>query len=247
MITVAPVSNALPTGTGLTTNRPERRSRRDDLDALPTVFRSEWIKLASIRSTQAILGINMVAGFVVSWAVAALVTGEVQYVSDVAFFWSVVTAILATVGGVLLFTSEVQHGTLATALTAQPARWVIAVSKMGIAIVMGLGLGIAGIAAGVGGALITDIGMGDTASMPASTMWALLYTSLSALLGLGIGMIVRHSAGAISVVLVWGLVIENLLGLFIPERHSRFLPFLAGDRMIAIDSSRVNPDAMGGR
>jgi hypothetical protein len=41
--------------------------------------------------------------------------------------------------------------------------------------------------------------------MPAIVGWALPYTSGSAVLGLGVGvgMIVRHSAGAVSGILVW--------------------------------------------
>jgi ABC-2 type transport system permease protein len=77
---------------------------------------------------------------------------------------------------------------------------------------------------------------GDTSAMAATTLWALLFTALSAVLGLGIGMIVRHSSGAISAVLVWGLVVENLLTLFLPEQVSRFLPFVAGNNLLAIQA-----------
>jgi len=72
-------------------------------------------------------------------------------------------------------------------------------------------------------------------------MWALLFTSLAALLGLSVGMIVRHGAGAISGLLVWWLVVENLLTLFLPEQVSRFLPFFAGNGLLAIDSDTATP------
>ena len=60
------------------------------------------------------------------------------------------------------------------------------------------GLGAAGLAGGFVGALPTDIGMGDGGRMPLTITWALLYTALSAVLGLGVGLIVRHGAGATS-------------------------------------------------
>jgi ABC-2 type transport system permease protein len=71
-----------------------------------------------------------------------------------------------------------------------------------------------------------------------------LFTSQAAVLGVGLGMIVRHSAFAVSGLLVWSFLFEGLLDLFLPARVARFLPFLAGDRMIAIDFSDLDPDAM---
>ena len=92
--------------------------------------------------------------------------------------------------------------------------------------------------------MITDIGPGDTSAVAATSLWALLWTSLSAMLGLGIGMIVRHSSGAIAGLLVWGLVVENLLNVFIPETIARFLPFLAGNRLLALDSDLDSTEAI---
>jgi hypothetical protein len=156
----------------------------------------------------------------------------------------VVVAIVVAVAGVLAFTSEVQHGTLAAALTAQPARWVLATAKVAIAIAFGVGMAVAGIAAGTAGSLLGGLEIGDTSTMVTSTLWAGLYTSLAAVLGVGLGMIVRQSAIAVSGLLVWSFLLEGLLNLFLPARVSKFLPFLAGDRILAVDSTDMNPDAM---
>jgi len=53
-------------------------------------------------------------------------------------------------------------------------------------------------------------------------------------LGLGVGLIARQSAAAISGVLAWWLVIENLVAVFAPERVVRFMPFFAGNGMLEI-------------
>ena len=45
--------------------------------------------------------------------------------------------------------------------------------------------------------------LGDTSGVATAVLWALLYTVGAALLGLGVGMVVRHSAGAVSGLLVW--------------------------------------------
>lgn len=90
-------------------------------------------------------------------------------------------------------------------------------------------------AAGFVGAVVGGLGMGDASTMAATTLWARFFTALAAVLGSGVGMIVRHSSGAISGLLVWGLVVENLLTVFVPEQASRFLPFVAGNNLLAIE------------
>lgn len=238
------ISNDVLAGAAPASPHPATRTGKGDIKAIPATLKSEWIKLSTVRSNQAMLGLNAVAGLLVSWAVAAFGADEALYVSETAFYWTVVVAIVVAVAGVLVFTAEVQHGTLAAALTAQPTRWVLALAKAAMTMVFGLGMAVTGIAAGFAGALLGGLEVGDTGTMVSSTMWALLHTSLSAVLGVGLGMIVRHSAMAVSGLLVWSFLLEGLFNLFLPARVTRFLPFLAGDRLLAIDSTDLNPDAM---
>jgi ABC-2 type transport system permease protein len=220
------------------------RTPGDDLKAVPNVLKSEWIKLSSLRSSRAILALTAAAGGFSAWAVATLVKDEVQTVAQVFVYSTVLTAIFATVAGILLFTSEAQHGTLGAALTAQPARWVIAVAKTVIAVGLGLVLGAAGMVTSIGGAFLGGLELGNGSAMITTSLWALSYTALAAVLGLGVGMVVRHSSAAISGLLVWGLVIENLLALFVPARIFRFLPFYAGDGILGIASDFATPESI---
>ncbi len=220
------------------------RSGTDDVRAFPNVLRSEWIKLSSLRANRAILALTVLSGGFTSWAVATLIKDETLVIADVYIYSTVLTAVFAAVAGILLFTAEAQHGTLATALTAQPARWVIAAAKTVTAAVVGLVLGATGMAAGYLGAVAGGLDSGDTSTMAATTLWALVFTSLSGLFGLGVGMIVRHGSGAISGFLVWWLVIENLLALFLPATVGRFLPFFAGTNLLAIDSDTATADSI---
>jgi len=48
--------------------------------------------------------------------------------------------------------------------------------------------------------------------------------------------IVRHGAGAVSGLLVWWFVVENLVLAFAPAEVGRFLPFDAGYRMLDVGS-----------
>lgn len=211
---------------------------------LGDAIRAEAIKLTSVRSTWVLLTINAVGGLVVSFAVGALVTDEVLTVSEVGFYWTVVTAVLAAICGVLTFTSDVQHGTLAPALAARPGRIDIAGAKVAVAAITGAGFGIVGLIAGFIGAFASGIGDGELAVVPVTSAWAVAYTALSALLGLGLGMIVEHGAGAISGLLVWGFVVENLLLVFVPAEIARFFPFFAGNHLLDLNSDLDSADAL---
>jgi ABC-2 type transport system permease protein len=205
-------------------------------------LRSEWIKSTTVRTNKAILIGALVFSSLLSWATAAFYTDEVLTVAEAFVFSTWLTAVLAVIAGVLSFTAEAQHGTLAAAVAAQPARWPIVAAKAVVAMGYGLLLGVTGLATGFVGALAGGIEIGDTSGIPAVVGWALLYTSGSAVLGLGVGMIVRHSAGAVSGVLVWWFVIEGLLIQFAPAEVVRFLPFDAGFRTLGAGPSYDSPE-----
>ena len=218
------------------TTRPATRSRNGSLKALPTTLKSEWIKLSTIRSNSAILALTIALNGVVSWAIANFVTDEGELFVDKVFaFATLFTAVFAAVAGILVFSSEAQHGTLGPTLTAQPARLVLATAKTITAAVFGAVLGAAGLAAGLVGASASDIETGDASSILGTSLWAILFVSLASVLGLGIGMVARHSTAAISGLLVWWLVVENLLNAFLDSRLSRFLPFVAGNGLLPLD------------
>ncbi|MEJ7787170.1 MAG: hypothetical protein WKF96_20400 [Solirubrobacteraceae bacterium] len=219
------------------------RSVRADLRSLPAAVRSDWVKLSTLRSTGAVTAATALLGALTSLAVARFVTDEVLFASDVFVFSSVLTGVLAAITGLLLFTSEVQHGTLAGTLAAQPARWILVTSKAIIAAARGLALGAIGMAAGFGGALAGGLAVGDT-PIGTSAAWALLFTALAALLGLGVGMVVGHGSAAVSGLLVWWFVVENLMGLFLPADALRFLPFYAGTSLLGIVSDFSTPEEL---
>lgn len=222
--------------------RPVIRTRRDDARTFRPTLRSEWIKLTTIRSNRLILGLSVVIGVLLSWIIATFVhtdpnTHEVFTVAQTFIFSTWLSAVLSAITGTLLFTSEVEHGTLPGAMSAQPARWIIAAAKATMAAGFGLVMGILAMIAGFAGAVLGGLDAGDTSTMPTVVLGGLLVTTLSAVLGLGVGMIIRHSAAAVATVLVWALVIENLLRGFLPPTTSRFLPFSAVNRLLGIRSA----------
>lgn len=194
---------------------------------------SECIRLTTVRAYRAIAALTVTVGTLVTWGVARYVD-EPMTVAMLFLFASVFTAVFAAVAGILLFSTEAQHGSLGPTLSAQPRRWVVAAAKATTTAMFGATLGLAGVAAGLLGAVLGGVPAGDTSTMVASSLWAVAFTTLSALLGLGVGMVARHSTAAISGLLVWWLVVENLLAVFLDPELARFLPFVAGNGLLQI-------------
>lgn len=243
-MTVVPTDLLNPSVTSKLHPSPMRtRTLADDVAALPGTIHSEWIKLVSLRSTYVIGLFTLIVGLVVSWAVATFPSNDVVSVETAWFYWTAVSAVLAAVVGVMIFTADVQHGGLPIMLTVQPERWIIVLAKAVLALLAGLVLGTVSASAGIAGAALSGIEWGSWSAIAKGIPWALGYTALTALLGLGVGLIARSSALAIAGVLIWGLLIEGLLVLFLPAEIGRFLPFLAGDRMLDFDSAVLSPDS----
>jgi ABC-type transport system involved in multi-copper enzyme maturation permease subunit len=215
------------------------------LRALTGALSSEWIKLTSLRSSLAMVLIVGIAGLVVSWAVASFSGEGASSVETAWFYWTPVVAVLAAVAGVQLFAADLQHGSMSAMLVVQPSRRIVVLAKVGVAAIVGLILGTLSVAAGIVGAAASGVEWGDTANIVTNIPWALGYTMLSALLGLGVGLLLRSGAAAIAGVLIWGLIVEGVLALFLPAEISRFLPFLAGDRMLAVESQFIDTGSGG--
>lgn len=229
--------------------QPMTRQRSDDVAALPAALRSEWIKLRSLRSTPGLLAAVVVIGVLLSWILATFVKTDPNTqlpftIGETFVFSTWLTMVLAIVMGTLSFASEVQHGTLATAVTTQPARWVIVAAKAVVSSGLGLAMGILGMAAGLGGAILGGLEAGDTSGSLVTAAWGLLLTALAPMLGLGIGMIIRHSAGAVTGLLVWALLIENLIKSFAPANFTRLLPFSAAAGLLGIKTAGDNAETM---
>ncbi len=221
-----------PTISWTTSGRSAVRTRSDDVRAVPAALRSEWIKLTALRANKVILALTAITGGVIAGVLAATATDPTLTASELFIYPLPLVAMLASVVGILMFTGEAQHGTLAVALVARPARWVIVAAKTITATTAGLALGTAGMIAGFAGAAVGGAPLGIGSVLTSRALWALLYIALAALIGLGVGMIARHTAGAITGLLLWSFVIESLFAPAIPQGVRHFLPFSAGYRLL---------------
>src|SRR5690349_14399590 len=94
------------------------RSRHADLRALPAALRSEWIKYSTLRTNKVMLAASAGLGAAVALALAATNTDPTLMASELFIYPLPLIATLSLITGILLFTAEAQHGTLAVTLIA---------------------------------------------------------------------------------------------------------------------------------
>ena len=221
-----------PTVLWTTSDRSSVRTAGDDARAIPAALRSEWIKLSSLRANRIILAVTALLGAVIAGGLAATTSDPSLTASELFIYPLPLVAMLAAVVGILMFTSEAQHGTVAVMLAARPSRSVIVVAKTVTAAMVGAALGVTGMVAGFAGAAIGGVELGGGSHLVSRAAWALLYIVLAALIGLGVGMIVRHTAAAITGLLMWSFVVESLFAPMLPDGARHALPFSAGYRLL---------------
>jgi hypothetical protein len=182
--------------------------------AFHSVLRSEWFKLWSVRSTYVALliggGFALVVGLVETSSIAnhwASMSAEDRAGFDAvgATFDGLQVAVLAFgVLGVLTMSSEYATGAIRTSLAAVPNRGVFFGAK---ALVLGtttllLGEALAFVTFFLGQSMLSrsglDVGITDPKVLRA-VISSGLFLCVVALVGLGLGAIVRHSAGALAV------------------------------------------------
>ncbi len=217
------------------------------------VARMEWIKLRSLRSTgwgAGILAVSMI-GFAI--LVTSVVSGHWAHMSaadkatfdptNQGFTGLVLGQLVVAVLGVLTITSEFSSGLIRATFAAVPRRPLVLAAKAavfgGAALIAGEVLAFISFFAGEavlhGGAPHVTLA---TPGVLRAVLMAGAYVCLCGLFGLGLGAIIRHSAGAIAAAVV-GIFALPLLLLPLPESMRngvvKFLPEqIAGSGITAV-------------
>lgn len=216
---------------------------------LRAATRGEWIKIRSVRTTFVFLGVSTVLGVGMALLLGNIVKDDpydhLPFTIGNTFIVSTwITTLLAVVAGTLVFTSEVQHGTLAGALTARPSRTTVVSAKVVITGALGFAMGALGIVGGLAGGVASAMNTGDMSDVPSRIAWALVLTTLAAVLGLGVGLVIRHSAGAVTTVLIWALAVETIVRGIVPANASRLLPFTAAHGLLGTRAAADTPETL---
>lgn len=249
--------------TTLTANSP--RSTGSVLPATPArrgptsgvtfgrIVASEWIKFRSVRSTLWTLPVTalVMVGLAVlqAWG-AVTVGGDAPEVGGSAptivtggwFLAQMVVAVLA----ILTITGEYSTGQIRSSVTAVPRRVPILAAKalvlfVAVAVVSTVAVALSWLASLP---FLNQLGVSVDLSNPDQLRVLLgtpLYLATIALFAFAVGALLRHSAGALAIVLALLLVVENVFAL-LPFRFfevvSPFLPSTSGGRIL-LDSGTL--------
>lgn len=169
---------------------------------------SEWTKIRSLRSTMWTLGVMVLLMLGIGLGVAAIVAAsevpaENESPLGLGFFGVLLGSICVITLGVLTIASEYGTGMIRTTLTACPSRARVLTAKA--IVFFSLVFTITTVTAGIVAA--AQVGIVDTFAEPTSGEWLRatvgvgLFVAELGLLALSIGAIVRHSAGAITIMI----------------------------------------------
>jgi hypothetical protein len=207
------------------------------------VLDSERIKLATTRSVLwtaavvAVLSIGLAALQGVTAYGAAGLSPE-RAVTGVAVFGVPVLMVLAA----MTVSGEYRSGMIRTTFMATPNRILVLAAKAVVALLFSaLYAAAMTIVAVVVARLMAPSLIGTHLSFLDPGTWRLigaitLYAALTAVLGVGVAALLRHSAGAVAVLLLWPLVVEPILG-NLPDIGSEvgpYLPFANAFQFIAV-------------
>ena len=196
--------------TTATLSRTTHHGRADEGYGFRSVARMEWLKLRSVRST-AWVGLVSVAAMI---GLAVLVLSQIHWntmsAADRATFdptndsmtGLAIAQLAAGVLGVLVITGEFSSGMIRATFAAVPRRRLVLAAKAAVAGAVALVAGeILAFAAFAAGELALKGGAQHAALSQPGVLRAVLragaYPALIALIGLGLGALIQHTAGAI--------------------------------------------------
>jgi ABC-2 type transport system permease protein len=244
-----------------TTDPHDHVSRQPQLSGLG-LLRSEWTKFHSLRSLVTVLAAGAAVLVLVGLVFAAVLGGVVTGASDEAATFADnpigaslqginLAQLVVAVLGVLIITSEYASGTIRMTMTAAPHRLGVLVAKavLIVLVVFPLMLASAMTTFLIGQSLI---GSGEVANASLGSPGALravvgvaAYLTAVTLIGLGVGTLLRSSAGGISVMILGVFALPELGALLLPSSWAdavlRYLPSNAGQ---ALTSLQPSPDLL---
>ena len=208
-----------------------------------TLLAVERIKLFTTRSPWwcIVLAIVLPVGFAA--LLSGLARGNAEPISVTATqtgyaFGMVVVMVMAA----LSVTTEYRFGTMRTTFQAVPNRIAVLLAKT---TVVALVAGVVGeIAAFASWALVRVIHPGPQLALNSEHAWravagvGLVYL-IAAVIALAVGILVRQSAGAISILLVYTLLVESLVTLIptVGDKIHDWMPFNVADNFLSAGSS----------
>ena len=217
-------------------------------------IRSEWIKLRTARSNLVLLLLS--AAVPVAFTILITATVRSSDVEDQDRFSLLLAGVtigylLIAVLGVLVIGQEFRHTTIRVTFTAEPRRTRVMAAKALVVVATALAVGVIAtvFSYAIGNAIMTSRGLDVTlagSTQARAIVGSVLLFALYSLVGLGLGSIIRATAGAITLVVVWPLIVESIIKGLLPK-IGKWLPFNAGSQLTSTDATINSSEALSPR
>lgn len=225
------------------------------------VLASEWVKLRSLRSSyitlaaafgaMAALGPLFAVSVASRWDLMSAASQARLDGTEISLRGAFLAQLIVGVLGVLVVSGEYSTGMIKASLSAAPTRLPVLWAKVAVFAVVTFGITTVGafIAFFVSQAFLASTSIDATLSTPGApraVVGAGLYVTVVGLLGMALGWILRHTAGALGT-LFGMLLVLPLLAEALPdswyEKVARYLPSNAGQQLLVIvrEPSMLSP------
>lgn len=228
------------------------------------LLRSEWFKLRTLRLNYLLLIIGFVFVFVITGLVG--IFGEVDEftqttssdIADIVGGTSILAGLLISVIGVLAISSEFAHGTIRPTLVATPSRPKVFIAKAIVlavlAFVSALVIGMVGYLTGF--ALYSARGAEGLSLFDSDGTLTVLLIGLPVLFvllvlfGYGLGLLIRNSPAAVSLAILWPILIETIIAGALTvagvDEPLRFMPYQSALVLVSPDPDGFAYGRVGG-
>lgn len=206
------------------------------------LFRSEWLKLRTTRTTIAmVLALLLLVVVAVAGIVGATPEEELfqQDWAGVLADQAGLATIFALLLGILLMSGEYRHGTITPTFLVSPRRGRVLVAKVVVAAVVGVVLAVVAVAVAyaIGVPWLDARGVDvETGDLARNSVGLLVSAAFWGAWGVGLGALIRNQVLAVVLSLVWLLLAEPLVGLLLDavgaDGVARYFPVQAVGALI---------------
>jgi ABC-2 type transport system permease protein len=205
-----------------------------------SLIRSEWLKLRTVRSNVTMACFAVALPLLITLLTTAFIdvySVDDATVSAVLLGSGSLSVLLFGIIGVLAITQEYSQGTIRLTLAANPRRIRAYVAKGIVLALLSGGLTAFIILVGnTGGEAILDsrgaVGKLSNGDMGQPYLALIAMSILVSLLGMAIGTLTRNPPSAVTVLVLWPLLLESLIGgllsVAISESIFKWMPFQTG-------------------
>ncbi len=204
------------------------------------LIRSEWLKLRTVRSNITMACFAVILPLAITLLTTAFLnvnSVDDRAVSSVLLGSGSLSVLLFGIIGVLAITQEYSQGTIRLTLAANPRRFRAYVAKGIVLTILSSGLTAFIILVGnTAGEAILDsrdaVGKLSNGDMGQAYFAMIVLSVLVSLLGMAIGTLTRNSPSAVTVLVLWPLLLESLIGSLLAVATSdevfKWMPFQTG-------------------